>query len=847
MNDGGGAMKDPRTLLLMLDGNEKKVLKKLERAGLGDAQVYYPLLPQPGGTKRTAWWAGAAKLFNSLGTEPGTRIFYWGPSRFLSLFLRHLASSTGENFVWSHWERVSIGGGLLQFYGALGVCLMEGVTPITLPTHLGNRFFVQVLEEELAKTGVALSRRGRPWPSPREELENQNGNARLTLALIAKDEEEFLAGCLEQALPYVDDIVVVDTGSRDRTVEIARAYGARVIEHQWKEDFAAARNAYLDEIHDGWIVTLDADEYLTADAGVALRRLAEKGEAKVYYLRTYNYHHEVVPHFSDQANIRMVFRTDDLRYSGKIHEQLLTSLPRELVGGPQVLHYGYLPAISLRKGKLQRNAGILEEVAAQGTPFDLYNLGLNLMSQNKPAEALEVLEKYLAIKSEEAAKYRPSAYWHAARAALASGRQDLALEYAEKACQAPMPECYFTKAQVLESLGSIGEAIAAYREAASLPEPPASIYQFFNQSDSSIRLWRARAAAAALLEKEKRYEEAEREYRQVLERDMSNLSALVGLARVKRLDGHPGDGLKWAKRAVEIYPLETGAHVEYVEILLEAEEPVRALTHIIQSELPPATKGELYLRVANWAADEEDFALALKASEKALEIDSTNIVAKTLKARSLAKLGQVEAAEAELKDAPADPRVENERGCLALAQGRLDQAEAHFRGILARDPADSVAATNLAQVLILKGKIEEALTTVYPFATSNQQSSAKPVLLGARCLNSLERYIEALNLLSLTDTATMKPEELLEWNLIQGNAHFGLENWDQAADYYFEAYSIDSENPELLFRIGLLMLRLRRWEDAENAFIRVLASEPNHQEAHTLLEVSRSMQVMEAR
>ncbi|MBC7336732.1 MAG: tetratricopeptide repeat protein, partial [Clostridia bacterium] len=232
----------------------------------------------------------------------------------------------------------------------------------------------------------------------------------------------------------------------------------------------------------------------------------------------------------------LFYRDKDARYVGKIHEQLVTSLPREVVGGPIVLHYGYLPSVAQRKAKLARNEEILAETTTErGTPFDWYNFGLNLMSSNRPAEALEALERYLALEAPEAVRYRPSAYWHAARAALACNKKELALEYAEKACQAPLPECYFTKGQVLEALGRTEEAIAAYRQAASLPDPPANLYQVFNQSDSSIKLWRASLAAASLLEKQKRYAEAEQEYRRALAVDVTNLPALLGLARTKRL------------------------------------------------------------------------------------------------------------------------------------------------------------------------------------------------------------------------------------------------------------------------------------------------------------------------
>lgn len=840
-------MNGAQALLLLLDGEEKKVTKKLHQAGLEKAQVYLPLLPRSSGTRRTAWWASAARLFNTLNQEPADKLFYWGPYRFLGHFLSLATAAQGnEALVWTHWERVAENG-VARFYGAVGAWLPgKAECPITLPTHLGNRFFRELLTEALVKAGIPFKEAGRAWPTPVEELKTPKGRATIALAAIVKDEEEFLAGCLEQALPYVDRMVIVDTGSRDRTPEIARAYGAEVIAREWEQDFAAARNAYLERIADGWVLTLDADEYLTPEAALCLRRLAERGEPKVYYLRTYNYHNESVSHFSDQANIRLFYRTSDVLYAGKIHEQLVTSLPRELVGGPIVLHYGYLPSVVGRKTKLARNEAILEDSTAEcGTPFDWYNLGLTRLSAGRAAEALEALERYLELESPEKARYRPSAYWHAARAALACGRKELALEYAEKACEAPLPECYFTKGQVLEALGRVDEAVAAYRQAASLPDPPASLYQVFNQSDSSIKLWRASLAAASLLEKQKRYAEAEQDYRRALAGDMGNLPALVGVARAKRLQDRYREALKWAKRAVEAHPAAVAAHTEYIEALLAVGELAAAKEHLDRSGLPPGAIAPLYLRLASAAVDAEDFGLALEAAELSLR-DGGSLSALVLKARALRALGRLAEAEETLTGAPTHPDVENERGSVLLARGALDEAEETFRRVLAQDPSHAAAATNLAQVLVLKGRVEEALATVSPFATEAGESVyARAVLLAARCLNSLRRYREALDLLGSLEGRPLPPGERFEASLVAGNAWFGLQDWAAATNCYLEAYRANPDDPELLFRIGLLMINLHRWTDAENALLNALRLDPFNAEARRLLDLVAAFRAVE--
>src|SRR5204863_18128 len=82
---------------------------------------------------------------------------------------------------------------------------------------------------------------------------------KLSLCMIVKDEEEMLPGCLEPIRHHVDEIIVVDTGSTDRTVEIAESFGAKVIHFPWNGSFSDARNVGLDAASGDWLMYLDAD------------------------------------------------------------------------------------------------------------------------------------------------------------------------------------------------------------------------------------------------------------------------------------------------------------------------------------------------------------------------------------------------------------------------------------------------------------------------------------------------------------------------------------------------------------------------------------------------------------
>jgi glycosyltransferase involved in cell wall biosynthesis len=91
--------------------------------------------------------------------------------------------------------------------------------------------------------------------------------------MIVRDEEHNLGACLKSAADLVDEIVVVDTGSTDRTREIARRFGARVFDVAWVDDFSAARNESLRHATGDWIFTVDADDRIDAANHAKLKQL----------------------------------------------------------------------------------------------------------------------------------------------------------------------------------------------------------------------------------------------------------------------------------------------------------------------------------------------------------------------------------------------------------------------------------------------------------------------------------------------------------------------------------------------------------------------------------------------
>ena len=229
--------------------------------------------------------------------------------------------------------------------------------------------------------------------------------ATIALCVIARDEERFIAECLDSARSFVDEMIVLDTGSVDRTREIAVEHGARVESFVWCDDFAAARNAAIDAATADWILMLDADERLEPGSGPVLRDLPRRMPANVHGAcpRIESRSLEGAGGISIAGQVPRFFRrSPDVRYVGAIHEDLVYLPDPEasrnvVLDDLRVTHYGYDSAVYAEKRKDQRNTQLLERQLARD-PDDaraLFFLAQQHHAMGRHAEAIDVSRRFL--------------------------------------------------------------------------------------------------------------------------------------------------------------------------------------------------------------------------------------------------------------------------------------------------------------------------------------------------------------------------------------------------------------------------------------------------------------------
>jgi len=200
----------------------------------------------------------------------------------------------------------------------------------------------------------------------------------LSVCMIVRDEITSLGSCLDSVAAIADEIVIVDTGSTDGTLELVERRATRFARRAWTDDFAAARNASLDLALGEWILVIDADEQLIGDRDRLRQSLADP-HALAYQLEQRN---DLGNGATGTVFITRLFRRlPELRYVGRVHEhvgdgiaELVTRDATWRVGrldGVALAHAGYVPEIASARGKGERNARILE-LELERAPDDYY-------------------------------------------------------------------------------------------------------------------------------------------------------------------------------------------------------------------------------------------------------------------------------------------------------------------------------------------------------------------------------------------------------------------------------------------------------------------------------------------
>lgn len=213
--------------------------------------------------------------------------------------------------------------------------------------------------------------------------ESLKKKATISACLMVKNEEELLPGCLDSIRDWVDEIIIVDTGSSDRTIEIARSYGAKIFEHPWEGSFSKSRNYTLQYATKDWVFIIDADERVYQEDIEQVLKAANLPTADVVTVNVYNVYQEHENTVVFLPSHRFIRREINPRYEGIVHNQLvLPENARYVRSGVRIKHLGYGLSPEKMKLKAQRTRALLEQQLRENpnNAFALFNYAQLLRS-----------------------------------------------------------------------------------------------------------------------------------------------------------------------------------------------------------------------------------------------------------------------------------------------------------------------------------------------------------------------------------------------------------------------------------------------------------------------------------
>lgn len=586
-------------------------------------------------------------------------------------------------------------------------------------------------KKDLSKAKNYLLRAGRENPDDetvknllkdiREERREGVAEATISCCLIVKNEEAFLRPCLDSVKDYVDEIVIVDTGSEDATIEIARQYTDKVYSHPWEGSFSKARNQVLSYATGGWIFQIDADEELMEGSGPKLRQaVRDAGPADailVNIISTYSGGTKKARH-----NFERLFRNNGvIHYEGIVHNRVVAynNLKASKI---ELMHYGYDVEEKKACEKFLRTTELLKKQIEESPddPMPHHYLGVSYLTRGMNEEALR--ESDIAIHLAEEQKNDHHLYlWarhNAAMSAFRLGRLEEAKQYSLRAI-----EMFPTHLDSFYALAMIaaerqewsnvlvyGKKFLHYQEFYEKNHDQAGlILNTTMKEGAAVHLIIGHACHACKDHKkmEKHYakaaDAADEEWQAWWNAGTFHLDRSGDLTRAKQ----------YLERALQLSPEEPSIWYMLAKLSQKSERPEEEETYLEKLYASGSEDLVILNRLSALSIDKGDWDRAREILGRALKTDPSNYPALCSLGRvyrqnqGMDRAIEVLMRAVEIYPDGTDPWVDLGEICLDL--NRLQDAKAFFERALALDPGLLKALLYLSEIGIRQNRIVDSV------------------------------------------------------------------------------------------------------------------------------------------
>ena len=667
---------------------------------------------------------------------------------------------------------------------------------------------------EIAKQGISCCRQVQELNMLAAEMKKKSS---VSACMIVKDEEELLPGCLDSIRNWVDEIIIVDTGSTDRTEDIARSYGARLFHQPWEGNFSRHRNYSIEQATGDWVFIIDADERFAEKDVPALLEILNSETHQIVSINVFNLYAESDHKVTSVNSVRFFRRELDMHYREIVHNRLDMPEGVPVTRAPFCLeHLGYDLSREKMLVKLERTKALLEKQIKEnpGFAFAWFNL-----AQLLRGELFESLEKYApqVLKAAHRAVELTSPDDPQSRATHLMALDQLAWTYfyqedyekAEKYARQALD----SKPDYLDPLMLLG-----------------NLHSKIGEFD------RAAAAYHIYLKTQAGFDEHRELEPLVLYHSDSRATAFYGLAIIAELRHNPGQAKQYYENALEATPGYLDARLRLGSLYLaennfaEAEKCFRiqsekthgsvlaflglgyvchqqnrleeAEMHYRRAEELDGDNPATLLRCAKFFLETRKDAIGLKLLDRVAQIGAGDNETEAQLAQIYFARGDWDRAaefyQELLQRSPEDPRLLSDLGNCYHKAADYDRADEHYRRAIDTGLADGFVYRNLGLNQLKQGRIPAA-------AISFEE-----------CLKVSQDQPEITHLLA--------------------DLYFQGKDFPAALTWYEKVLGLQPGNLAALYRLSECYLGMGHQDAAILGFQKVLESDPGHDAARQRIE-----------
>ncbi len=660
---------------------------------------------------------------------------------------------------------------------------------------------------------------------------------KISLCMIVKNEEDTLSDCLESVRGLVDEMIIVDTGSTDRTVEIAEKFGARIFHYKWHDDFGKARNFSLGHARGDWILVMDGDEVFDSSSVWKFRKFLETGTVNHPLSPKIINHMEEQNNTTEHFHCRIFPNTGKFAYKGVIHEQLLyqDGTEPDIYKLPDVIihHYGYTKTRYKEKGKRERNIKLLKKQIQKEkkNPFHYYNLQtLHYIDNNydKSLSCFQSVKKY----SRKTEPFLPNAYVIATSSLLHKGNINKAAELAQEVFKiAPaLPDVNYVNAFCNYKLKNYTVALEFCNKALDKDRKTTSLV-----TDSGTAGWKTHHLMGEIYFNMEKWADALNFYLKTFEYNKKELPLIVNIARCYEYLNIPDKAMEYYQKSVSMgsgaYPFFIEYMADFIEHIQGSRESLKLLEQYLT--IYP-DHHHINLRKAELLRRKEEYSEAIRLY---------TMVINHLNERTK----------------PYEGLIYLNRGICYYYSGDKHMAEEDFIKSIDIEPGDINPYINLAYIYIDTGRPQKAieylikaehrddltiilvLSEAYICADRTQEafellnkipSDAKDEFIKAVFMKS--DYYMSVNELqkaydAVMDLMSVYPSELEIYRYLI-RILIARENFTTALSMYDCLLQINPNDVSVLFQKGKLCAFLRNYKEAKIIYSRALKIDPENRE-----------------